>query len=288
MRPERAARGEPAPQESIGLIAGNGQFPLLFARAARQQGVRVVAVAMQGETEPSIAQEVDTLTWVRVGQLGKMIRAFARAGVRRAAMAGGVRKTRLFGGARPDFLGLRVLARCVIRRDDGMLRAVAAEFERQGITIVDSTLFMPDALAPQGVLTAGQPSPREWQDLRYGFGVAQHIGQLDIGQTVVVKDGAVVALEAIEGTDACIRRAGELTHRRGAVMVKVAKPVQDMRFDVPAIGPATLDSCEAAGVRVVGIEAGRTLMIEPERLIAEANRRNLVLVGLDTSTSLEA
>lgn len=264
----------------IGLIAGNGQFPLLFARAARARGVRVVAVAMRGETEPAIEGEVDALTWVRVGQLGRMIRAFVRAGVGEAAMAGGVRKTRLFGHARPDWLGLRVLARCAVRRDDGMLRAVAAEFERRGVRIVDSTLFMPDALAPAGVLTQAQPSPRQWQDLHYGLGVARQIGRLDIGQTVVVKDGAVVALEAIEGTDACIRRAGDLTGQRGAVVVKVAKPVQDMRFDVPAVGLATLDCLQGAGAQVLGIEAGRTLMLEPNRLIGEANRRGLVVVGL--------
>ena len=134
--------------ETIGLIAGNGSFPVLFARAAKGQGLRVVAVAMRGETEERIEAEVDAITWVRVGQLGKMIRAFGRAGVTRAAMAGGVRKSRLFSGARPDLLGLRVLTRVVVRRDDGMLRAVAREFERNGITIVDSTLYMPDALAP--------------------------------------------------------------------------------------------------------------------------------------------
>lgn len=267
-------------QEPLGLIAGNGQFPLLFARAAQKRGIPVVAVGLRGETEPAVEDLVDAMTWVRVGQLAPMIRAFRRAGVRRAAMAGGVQKTRLFGTARPDWLAFWVLARCVVRRDDGMLRAVAAQFERAGVTIVESTLYMPEALAPAGVLTQARPNKRQWHDLRYGLGVAQTIGQLDIGQTVVIKDGAVVALEAIEGTDACIRRAGELTRRGGAVVVKVAKPAQDMRFDVPAIGPRTLDSLQAAGVQVLGIEAGRTLMLEPNRLVQEADRRGLVLVGL--------
>lgn len=265
---------------TIGLIAGNGQFPLLFARAARKQGCRVVAVAMQGETVPEIATEVDELTWVRVGQLGKMIRAFVRAGVQQAAMAGGVRKTRLWSGARPDWVGLKVLATCAIRRDDGMLRAVAHAFEKSGITIVDSTLFMPDALAPVGVLTQTTPSPQAWHDLRYGYSIAREMGRLDIGQTVIVKDGAVVALEAIEGTDACIARAGELTGKRGATMVKIAKPIQDMRFDVPAIGVKTMHSLHAAGIRILGIDAGRTLMLEPQAIVRAANDFNIAIVGL--------
>lgn len=275
-------------EQTIGLIAGNGRFPILFARAAKAQGVRVVAVAMRGETDPSIEAEVDALTWVRVGQLGKMIRAFGGAGVQQAAMAGGVRKTRLFGGARPDWTGIKVLARCVLRQDDGMLRAVASEFEHHGIRIVDSTLYMPDALAPTGVLTRAQPSPREWHDLRYGLSIAREIGRLDIGQAVVVKDGAVVALEAMEGTDACIRRAAELAGRKGAVVVKIAKPIQDMRFDVPAVGLQTIHTMAEAGVRVLGIEAGRTLMIDPEAMLAAANQHDRVVVGLSDGVVQQA
>ena len=213
--------------ESVGLIAGNGQFPILFADAAKKRGVRVIAVAMRGETEPTVADAVDEITWVRVGQLGKMIRAFKRAGVKQAAMAGGVRKTRLFEGARPDWRGIQLLTRYALRPDDGMLRAVASEFERSGIIIIDSTLFLPEILAPQGVLTRTQPSERQWQDLRYGQKIAFDMGKLDIGQAVVVKDGAVVALEAIEGTDACIHRAGELTKPKGG-----AVPIAS-RFDDP-------------------------------------------------------
>ncbi len=267
--------------EVIGLIAGNGRFPVLFARAARAKGHQVVAVAMRGETEVAIEGEVDALTWVKVGQLGRMIGAFKSAGVTRAAMAGGVRKSRLFENARPDLLGIKLLAQAVVRRDDGLLRAVAREFEKAGITIVDSTLFMPEVLAPAGVLTRAEPTASEWRDLRYGLGIAREVGKLDIGQTVAVREGVVLALEAIEGTDACIRRAGELSRGKGAVIVKVAKPSQDMRFDVPAIGVATLDTLVAAHIRVLGVEAGRTLLLEPERIVGEANQRQLVLVGLD-------
>lgn len=267
-------------QDALGLIAGNGRFPVLFAKAARERGRRVVAVAMRGETDPAVESEVDAITWVRVGQLGQMIRAFKKAGVREAAMAGGVTKTRLFERARPDLLGWSILAKAAVRKDDGLLRAIAAEFEKRGVRIVESTLYLPDVLAPLGVLTERKPTAREGQDLRYGFHVAREIGKLDIGQTVAVKEGAVVALEAIEGTDACIRRAGKLTRHQGAVIVKVAKPVQDMRFDVPAIGPKTIDSMAQAGARCLGIEAGRTLLLEPERIIAEANARGLCIVGL--------
>ena len=269
-----------ATPDTIGLIAGNGAFPRLFAKAAKERGLRVVAVAMRGETDPAIADEVDVLTWVRVGQLGKMIRALKREGVQRAAMAGGVRKTRLFEGVRPDFTAVKVLARCALKNDDGMLRAVAAEYERAGIEIVDSTLYMPESLSPSGPLTGQVPSKAQKKDLLFGYKIAREIGLLDIGQTVIVRDGAVVALEAIEGTDACIRRAGELMGRQGGVMVKVAKPNQDMRFDVPAIGVATITRLAEAGIEVLGIEAGRTLLLEPQSIIEAAEAHNIVLVGL--------
>ena len=267
--------------DTIGLIAGNGTFPLFFARAAKKRGLKVVAVGMRGETKPEVEAEVDVMTWVRVGQLKKMIDAFVRSGVREAAMAGGVRKTRLFERARPDFLAMKLLAQAVVRRDDGLLRMVASEFERAGVTIVDSTIYMPEALAPEGVLTRTQPDAREWEDLRYGLVIAREIGKLDIGQTVVVKDGAVVALEAIEGTDACIARAGGLA--KNVVIVKTAKPAQDMRFDVPAVGLKTLESMKSAGARVLGIEAGRTLVLEPEEFLRRADAMKLVIVGLRES-----
>lgn len=272
----------------IGLIAGNGDFPCLFARAARRAGVRVAAVGMLGETRLEVAAEVDSMGWVRVGQLGRMIRLLRRAGVREAAMAGGITKTRLFGRARLDWRGLRLLTRALVRRDDGMLRAIAAEFERDGIRIIDSTRYMPDALCPVGLLTGREPSAQAWRDLRYGYRLAREFGKLDVGQTVVVKAGAVLALEAIEGTDACIRRAGPLSGGDGAVVVKVAKPSQDMRFDVPVVGLTTLDSLTAAGVRVLGLEAGRTLLLAPEALLQAATKRGISIVGLDPVLAEEA
>lgn len=265
----------------VGLIAGNGVFPQLFAKAAKEQGVTVVAVAMRGETEPAIEDCVDQLTWVRVGQIGKMIKCLKQAGVTQAAMAGGVRKTRLFDGVRPDLTAVRLLATCALRRDDGMLRALAAEYEKNGIEIIDSTRFMPEALAPAGVLTDLSPSEAIWDDLSYGLTVAREIGKLDIGQTVIVREGAVIALEAIEGTDACIQRAGKLTGYQGGVMVKVAKPEQDMRFDVPAIGVQTIKSLSQAGITALGVEAGRTLLLDPQAIVELANIRKITIVGLE-------
>jgi DUF1009 family protein len=270
----------PAANEPLGLIAGNGDLPLLFARAARARGVPVIALALHNETRPDLCEHVDVIHWVRIGQLGRMIRTLRQAGVKRAAMAGGVPKTRLFSGARPDWQALRLLSRLLVRRDDALLRAIAGEFEAAGIQIVESTLMLSEALTPSGVLTAAQPSPQHWQDLQYGLHIARRIGELDVGQTVVVKDGAVVALEGMEGTDACIRRAGDLLQGKASVVVKVAKPAQDMRFDVPAVGSATLDSMLVAGVRVLGLEAGRTLLLSPQAVVEQANRLGQIVVGV--------
>ena len=266
--------------DSVGLIAGNGQFPILFAQAASLKGIRVVAVGMDGETDRALSDHVDTCTFVKVGQLGKMIRIFQKASISQAAMAGGVRKTRLFSGARPDWTTVKLLAQTKLRKDDGMLRAIAREFENSGIEIIDSTLFMPECLAPEGVLAGRQLNEQESADLAYGYQIAQKIGELDIGQTVAVKEGAVIALEAIEGTDACIARAGQLTNNKGCVVVKVAKPQQDMRFDVPAIGIKTIENLHAAGIRILGIEAHRTLLLEPQKTIDKAESMGVTIVGL--------
>ena len=270
--------------EAVGLIAGNGQFPLLFAQAAKERGVRVVAVGMEGETNPDIANLVDDCEFVKVGQLGKMIRFFQKRSITQAAMAGGVLKTKLFEGARPDLTAFKLLAQNAMRKDDGMLRAIAREFESKGITIIDSTLFMPDCLAPAGQLTGAPVTADILAELEYGYSVAKKIGELDIGQTVIVKSGAVVALEAIEGTDACIARAGDLTHQSGAVAVKIAKPDQDMRFDVPAIGVKTIENLSRAGIKVLGVETGRTLFLEPQKIIERAHELGIAIIGIEGST----
>jgi DUF1009 family protein len=276
-------RASPAAPDTLGLIAGNGTFPLLVARAARERGMRVVAVAHRGETRPELEALTDAITWVRVGQVGAMLAAFRRAHVHRAVMAGGIDKRRLFYRARPDWRGLWLLAHVARRRDDALLRAVASFFERHNIEILASTAYLPQALAPAGVLTGHGPKASEWADLRDGLQLAHRIGLLDVGQTVALRKGCVVALEAIEGTDACIARAGSLTGGRGVVIVKAAKPGQDMRFDVPTVGPETIRHARAAGVTALGMEAHRTLLLAPEETVALAQASGIALVGLEAS-----
>jgi DUF1009 family protein len=265
--------------ERIGLIAGNGRFPLVFAEAARREGVAVVALAHRGETPEEIAGLVDAVTWVRVGELGRIIRVLKKAGVRRAVMAGGIRKPRQLRDFRPDLRGAAFLARTRSLKDDVLLRGVAAELERDGITVVPSTLFLGALVPAAGSLTSGEPRAREWQDLRFGFRVAKDIGRWDIGQSVVVKRGAVLAVEGIEGTDAAIRRGGELGGR-GVVVVKVSKPQQDLRFDVPAVGPTTVEILAEVGGRVLALEAGRTLMLDRAALLAAAERAGIAVVAV--------
>ncbi|MGH7787275.1 MAG: LpxI family protein, partial [Candidatus Binatia bacterium] len=225
--------------ERIGLIAGNGTFPLLFARTARAAGLQVIAVAHEGETVAGLAAAVDHLTWIKVGQLDTIVRTFQAHGVRRAVMAGGIHKAALLEHFAPDERGMRFLQTLTQWSDDALLRGVAAELEGEGIAVVESTLFLGSLLTPEGALTARQPDEAQWQDVRYGLAVAKGIGAFDIGQTVVVKSRMVLAVEAVEGTDAALRRGGALA-RGGAVVVKVSKPGQDLRFDVPAVGPATV------------------------------------------------
>ncbi|MGH3054479.1 MAG: LpxI family protein, partial [Gaiellaceae bacterium] len=248
--------------QRVGLIAGNGRFPLIFARTARAEGVEVVAVAHEGETLPELAGQVAAITWIKVGELGRMIGAFRAAGIDRAVMAGGIRKAALFEHFAPDERGMQFLARLGSLGDDTLLRGVAGELENEGIAVVESTLFLSTLLAPTGALTKHVPDDAQWSDIRHGFAVAKAIGRWDIGQSVVVKSGIVLAVEAIEGTDATIQRGG----RAGAVVVKVSKPQQDLRFDVPAVGPETVRVCTAAGVAVLALEAGKTLLHDKDEL----------------------
>jgi DUF1009 family protein len=267
------------PVERIGLIAGNGRFPLVFATAARGEGVQVVAVAHRGETPEEIAELVDELTWVRVGELGKIIRVLKRAGVQRAVMAGGIRKPRHLSDIRPDFRGAAFLAKTRTLKDDVLLRGIAAELEQDGITVVESTLFLGDLVPHVGTLTRHEPRAREWEDVRLGFQVAKEIGRWDIGQSVVVKRGTVLAVEGIEGTDHAIRRGGDLG-RGGVVVVKVSKPTQDLRFDLPAVGTATIDVLREVGGRVLALEAERTLMLDRAAMIAAADAADIAIVAV--------
>ena len=263
----------------LGLIAGNGRFPLIFAEQAKREGVELVTVAHRGETLDDIERVCGAVTWVYVGELGKIIRTFQGAGVDEAVMVGGIKKVKLFSNFRPDLRGAAVLARLRSREDDQLLRGVAAELEKDGIRVLESTLFLSEIIPGEGALTRRSPTIEEWQDIRLGFETAKEIGKLGIGQCVVVKRRVVVAVEAVEGTDAAIRRGGELG-RDGFVAVKVSKPQQDLRFDVPAVGLDTIRMMRELKGSALAVEAGKTILIQREELIAEAERAGIAVVGV--------
>lgn len=263
----------------IGLIAGNGNFPIAFARAAKQKGLTVIAVAHEGETLPELAQLVDGIFWIKVGQLGKLIRIFKEQSVVDVIMAGGIRKTRLFSGAMPDVRGMALLAKMIHKKDDSILRAVADELESEGITVRESTLYLDGIVAQPGVLTKRKPTKAERRDIEFGWQMAKEIGRLDIGQTVVVKDQAILAVEAIEGTDEAIRRGGLLCGQ-GAVVVKVCKPQQDLRFDLPAIGAQTIRSMTEVKASCLTVEAGKTIIMDREAVINDADRAGITIVAV--------
>ncbi|MGH7888429.1 MAG: LpxI family protein [Candidatus Binatia bacterium] len=266
--------------KKLGLIAGNGKFPLLFASEAKRAGYAVIAVAHRGETEETLNEVADEVTWIYVGQLGKIIRVFKRAQVTEAVMAGGIRKVRLLSNFRPDLRGVRFLAKFKSREDDVLLRGIADELAADGIRILESTLCLPDILCREGVLTKRQPDRQEWDDVKLGFRTAKEIGRLGIGQTVVVKNQVVVAVEAVEGTDATIQRGGTLA-KAGCVVVKVSKPQQDLRFDVPAVGVETIARLHEVGGTVLALEAGKTILLEKESLLSQADGYGIAVVGVN-------
>jgi UDP-2,3-diacylglucosamine hydrolase len=263
----------------LGLIAGNGKFPLIFAEQARREGVELVTVAHRGETLEEIESVTEPVTWVYVGELGKIIRTFQRAGVEEAVMVGGIKKIKLFSNFRPDFRGAAFLARVRSREDDQLLRGVAGELEKDGIRVLESTLFLSEIIPAEGVLTRRAPSPHEWEDIRLGFETAKEIGRLGIGQCVIVKSRVVVAVEAVEGTDATIRRGADLG-KEGFVVVKVSKPQQDLRFDVPAVGLDTIRTLHDLKAGALAIEAGKTILIEKDKLIEEADAAGIAIVAV--------
>ncbi len=267
--------------KKLGLIAGNGKFPLLFAAEAKRAGYSVIAVAHRGESDEGIAALADEVTWIYVGELGKIIRVFQRAGVTQAVMAGGIRKVKLLGNFRPDLRGARFLAKMRSRDDDQLLRGIADELAADGIQILASTICLPQILCAEGTLTKRQPSAREWDDIRIGFSSAKEVGRLGIGQTVVVKNRVVIAVEAVEGTDAAIERGGALA-KKGCVVVKVSKPEQDLRFDVPAVGVDTVARLHAAGATALALEAGKTILLEKETLLSQADRFGIAVVGVSS------
>lgn len=267
----------------LGLIAGNGTFPFLILRAARQLGHQVVVVAVEGEASPDLevlARELGSVqwTWIPLGQLGTCIRTFKSAGVTRAVMAGQVKHTKLFGGVLPDLTLLSVLTRLTSKNTDALIAAIADVLKDHGITLMDSTELLSDLLAQPGALTQAAPTEAMLADFAFGYQVADAVAGLDIGQAIIVKDRAVVAVEAMEGTDAAIARAGALAGR-GTRVVKVAKPRQDMRFDVPVVGVATITAMLAAGADALSVDAGKTLVLDGPAFLDAANAAGVVVVG---------
>lgn len=262
----------------IGLIAGSGALPIQFARGAHTAGHPVIAVCHKGESEESLPSEVDVAVWLKIGELGKIISTFKAHGVTKAVMAGGVNRVRLFGGVKLDVRGAQLLAKLRSTKDDVLMRGIASELEREGIQIVESTLFLEEWLVPLGQLTKRVPNEEQEEDIRVGVAAVKAMSSEHIGQTVVVKEGVVVSVEAVEGTDRAIRRGGELGGK-GSVVVKFAKLNQDMRFDVPVVGTRTIATMRDVGAHVLAVEAGRCLFMEPDRVLEEAERAGIVVVG---------
>jgi DUF1009 family protein len=265
---------------ALGLIAGQGELPLCMAASARRQGRRVKAIAFPGLTDPRLDAAAD-VTWLQPGEVGAALESLRTAGVREAVLAGKVPKAGLVQGApelRPDAEALRLLARLRDRRDDSILSALADFLGERGIELLPQAALVPELLAEVGVLGAVAPSEAQRADVAFGLPLARAVAGLDVGQTVVVKGRAVLAVEAIEGTDATIRRAGGIA--AGACVVKVAKPRQDPRFDVPAVGPDTLAAMLEAKAAVLAVEAGRTLVLDREALVEAADASSIALLGV--------
>jgi len=278
---------------TLGLIAGNGRFPFLVLEAARAQGLRVVVAAIREETDPEMDERARTdagvsVHWISLGELSKLIETFQREGVTRAVMAGQVKHKQIFSATRPDWRLAKLLLNLRTRNTDMLLGAVAKVLEDEGIELLSSTSFLEPMLAPAGVLTARLPDESERADMEYGLLVARGIAGFDLGQTVVVAAGVCVAVEAMEGTDATIARAGEIfktlegdesTLTRRLTVVKVAKPNQDLRFDVPVVGVPTIAAMRAAGATCLCVEAGRTLLFDREAMVAAADAAGIAIVG---------
>ncbi|MBU4176925.1 MAG: LpxI family protein [Desulfurivibrionaceae bacterium] len=267
-------------KNSIGIIAGGGQFPKLFAEAAKKAGREVVIVAHQGESWPELETVADRFCWVKLGQLGKIIGFFREHGVTETVFLGAITKTKIFKDVWPDFKGLTLWNKIDARQDDAILRAVADALEKEGIHVLESTLYLKDLLFPRGVLTKKKPSAEQMEDIRFGWQTARAIGALDIGQCVVVRDRTVLAVEAIEGTDAAIIRGGALGKEK-TVVVKVKKPKQDFRFDLPAIGVKTIETMSSVKGAVLAVETGQSLLFDREAVIEAANRAGIVVVGVE-------
>ncbi len=265
--------------KKLGLIAGSGKLPVAIASEARSMGYAVIAVGLEPLADKSLAGVADEIHWINVGRLGAIIATLKKGGVGEAVMAGKVPKSLLYKGrVTPDLRAVKVLLCLRDRKDDSILLAITHELEKDGIKLLKTTDFTTRLLTPAGILTQKPPSEEEWKDIAFGWQVAKEIGKLDIGQTVVVKNLAVMSVEAIEGTDEAIRRGGVLAGE-GAVVVKVSKPRQDMRFDVPVVGSDTLKAMIEVKARVLAIDSKRSILLDREKMIADARKAGITIVG---------
>ena len=266
--------------EKIGLIAGNRKFPLIFAQGARKNGYCVVAIAIKKDTSPQLKKLVDKIYWLRLSEFSRMFEIFKDEGITKVVMAGQISPRRLFSKELERSPELSDKLKSIKnKKADTIFTAIAKRLEDSGLSLIDSTTFIKEALAPKGTLTKTEPSTALWEDIRFGLGLAKAVAGLDIGQTVAVKDKAVIAVEALEGTDNLIRRAGKIS--RGALtIVKVSKPNQDMRFDIPVVGLGTVKNLISAGAQCLAIEADKTLFIDRSESIALADRHSISIVAL--------
>ncbi len=265
--------------ERIGLIVGNGRLPLISAEEAKKKGVQIVAAALKEEADQNIEKLVDKTYWVSIGKLGKLIKIFKSEKIEKAMMSGQVRHTRLFSNIKPDLRAIKLLSKTKDKKADSILSAFADELEKEGIKIIPSTTYLSSLIPEEGVLSKKKPKKNQWKDIKFGYEIAKGIASFDIGQTVVVKNGAVLAVEAMEGTDEAILRGGSFV--KGSVVVKVSKPTQDIRFDMPVIGIKTIDTLKKAKVKVLAFSAGNTILIDKDEVIEEANRAGIILVALE-------
>ncbi len=265
--------------ESLGIIAGSRTLPLMIAREARKSGVRkIVAVAFEGETSPEIEGLVDAVTWLRVGQLSKMVGAFQKAGVKECVMAGQIAPKNLFE-IRPDLRAMMMLFKLKEKNAHTIFGAIADELRKEGVTLIEATPWLSSAMPSHSYHAGPRLSQEQRDDVDFGFRIAKEVSRLEIGQTVVVKDGVVLAVEGFEGTDKCLARGGELAgSKRGAVGVKVAKKDHDMRFDIPCIGPETVEVCRSAGIAVLALEGDKTIILERDQVEESVRKAGPALV----------
>lgn len=265
--------------ENIGVIAGGGQFPKLFIEAAQASGKRSVVIAFRGETSDEVIAAADELCWVKLGQVGKVIKFFQKHNVSEAVFLGTITKTKIFRDIFFDLKGLSLWNKIDIKQDDALLRAIAGALQEYGITIIESTRYLSELFFPSGILTKKKPGKKQREDIAFGWPIAKGVGELDIGQCVVVRNQTVLAVEAIDGTDATILRGGNLGKEK-VVVIKVHKPGQDFRFDLPATGLQTIETMKEVNGAVLAVEAGKSLIFDSEAVIREADRNGIIIIGV--------